>query len=361
LGGGKRHGPVTQDKPVTSKETERVKRIKSRTSLSKWIAVLALLIAPLAASVMAQETGTVKISGRFSMDYLCGELDLSLFEPDLLGVYYNGHEHTWTLTLHGTTQTRVSTEVDYVELFRDTEIHATSFDLEFFGPDAATLNSIVNDHLAGKNVWVFLRNHYSYYSDNDNAAFHVVVGGGDGELYFATRQYHTSGTLFPTDADGYPVVSPASFSIEPDFTELGLSDLLSGTGGAIGSVAGLVTFEGSVGGPEPVVVAVADASTLEGNKGTSRLGLTITLSQRSSQLVTVNYATANGTALAKSDYLATSGTLTFLPGETSRTISVWIKGDRKREANETFSVILSNAVGATIEDGSAAVTILNDD
>jgi hypothetical protein len=87
----------------------------------------------------------------------------------------------------------------------------------------------------------------------------------------------------------------------------------------------------------------------------------VTLSQSSSEWVSVNYATANGTAVAKSDYTATSGTLTFQPGETSRTISVSIKGDRKREANETFSVQLSNAVGATIEDGSATVTILNDD
>jgi hypothetical protein len=53
--------------------------------------------------------------------------------------------------------------------------------------------------------------------------------------------------------------------------------------------------------------------------------------------------------------------LTFQPGETSRTISVSIKGDRKREADETFSVNLSNAVGATIDDGVATVTILNDD
>jgi hypothetical protein len=56
-----------------------------------------------------------------------------------------------------------------------------------------------------------------------------------------------------------------------------------------------------------------------------------------------------------------SGTLIFEPGETKRTISVWVKGDRKREANETFSVQLSNAAGATIEDAFAAATILNDD
>jgi hypothetical protein len=332
--------------------------------LFRWAAVLMLTIAVTPRAASAQEDGTVTISGLFSMDYLSGELDLYYFDPDLLAVYYNGYEHTWTLTLHGTTQTHVSTEVDYVELFQDTEIHATSFDLEFFGPDAATLNSIVNDHLAGKNVWVFLRNHYSYYSDNDNAEFHVVVGGGNGELYFATRQYHTSDTLFPTDADGYPVVGPEPFSIEPDYTELGTSELFSGTGGAIGSLAGLVTFEGSVGEPdpeEPVFLAVADASVLEGNRGTTRLDLTVMLSKSSNQVVTVNYATANGTALAKQDYTATSGTLTIPPGDTSGMISVAIKGDRKREPNEAFSVQLSNVVGATIGDGVATATILNDD
>jgi hypothetical protein len=91
------------------------------------------------------------------------------------------------------------------------------------------------------------------------------------------------------------------------------------------------------------------------------VAVAVTLSQSSNAVVTVHYATANGTAVAPQDYAATSGTLTFQPGETSRTISVSIKGDRKREADETFSVQLSNAEGATIEDGSATVTILNDD
>src|SRR5262249_39780046 len=133
-----------------------MKMIKSLTSLSKWTAVLALAIAPLAAPVMAQGTGTVKISGRFSMDYLSGELDLYYFDPDLLGVYYNGHAHTWTLTLHGTSQSHTTNGSYY-----GTEIHSTSFDLEFFGPDAATLNGIVSKHLAGKSVNVYLHNTYT--------------------------------------------------------------------------------------------------------------------------------------------------------------------------------------------------------
>jgi hypothetical protein len=85
------------------------------------------------------------------------------------------------------------------------------------------------------------------------------------------------------------------------------------------------------------------------------------LSASTNNSVSVSYATANATAQKKSDYTATSGTLTIPPGQTQGTISIAIKADRKREANETFSVQLSNAVGATIDDAVATVTILNDD
>jgi hypothetical protein len=215
-----------------------MKMIKNLTSLSKWTTILALAIASVAVPVMAQETGTVKISGRFSMDYLYGELDLSLFEPDLLGVYYNGHEHTWTLTLHGTSQSHYSNGSYY-----GTEIHSTSFDLEFFGPDAATLNGIVSKHLAGRSVNVYLQNTYYNYGGGF-AIMHVGVGGGvTGQLYFYTGQDMGSLTLFPADADRYPVVRPEPFSIEPDITELSEFEMFSGTGFNMGSLAGPVTFE----------------------------------------------------------------------------------------------------------------------
>jgi hypothetical protein len=243
-------------------------------------------------------------------------------------------------------------------MYYATEIHATSFDLEFFGPDAATLNSIVSDHIAGGDVTIYLEN--AYWPGGGFAVMHVWPSGPDMDFYSG----HDMGvnTLFPTDADGYPVVGPEPFSIESDYSEL--SDMRPGNNGAIQSRESLVTFEGSVGEPdpgEPVVLAVADASVLERDRGTSKVAVAVTLSQNSNAVVTVNYATSNGTALAPSDYTATSGTLTFQPGQTSQTISVSIKGDRKREPDETFTVQLSNAVGATIEDGSATVTIRNDD
>jgi hypothetical protein len=77
--------------------------------------------------------------------------------------------------------------------------------------------------------------------------------------------------------------------------------------------------------------------------------------------VTVKYATANGTALAGSDYTAASGTLTFAPGQTSQTVTVNVMGNTTVEPNETFAVNLSAASGATLFDGQGVGTILNDD
>jgi hypothetical protein len=88
---------------------------------------------------------------------------------------------------------------------------------------------------------------------------------------------------------------------------------------------------------------------------------TVNLSAASVQTVTVQYATANNSAAAGSDYVSTSGTLTFTPGQTSRTITVNVTGDLNVESNETFFVNLSNAVNATIVDGQGLATLVNDD
>ena len=75
----------------------------------------------------------------------------------------------------------------------------------------------------------------------------------------------------------------------------------------------------------------------------------------------LRYATINNTASAATDYHATSGSLSFSPGQTIKTFTVAVRGDTNREANETFFVNLSNPIRATIRDAQAAGTILNDD
>ena len=75
--------------------------------------------------------------------------------------------------------------------------------------------------------------------------------------------------------------------------------------------------------------------------------------------VTVNYATADGTATAGDDYVATSGMLTFDGGETRKTVSVPIIDDRDEDDGETFTLTLSNVQGASIQDAEATGTIRN--
>lgn len=320
----------------------------------RWGAALTLAIALAPGAASAQENGTIAISSTFSPSGL-----LPTVGADLAEIYANGHDHTWTLTLYGTTQSH-STGSFLGGVSRKTTIHATSFDLEFFGPDAATLNGIVSEHIAGGEVSINLQNIYR--SWESNTAFLWIELYGSGVSFWVGHDTFGFDTLFPVDPNGYPVVGQEPFSIESEYSWLG--DYRGGNDGGIEGWYSLVTFAGSVGEPdpgEPVALAVANAAVLEGNRGTSNLAVAVTLSRGSSQTITVSYATANGTAAATQDYAATSGTLTFQPGETSRTISIAVKGDRKREANETFSVQLSNAVGAPIDDGVAAVTILNDD
>jgi hypothetical protein len=109
---------------------------------------------------------------------------------------------------------------------------------------------------------------------------------------------------------------------------------------------------------------VGNAALIEGNTGTTTAAVVVTLSQPSArQTVTVNYATQAGTAAAGVDYLATSGTLTFAPGETSKTISVRVIGDRLAEPDETFFVKLSGARNAKTDAAYATgvVTIVDDE
>ena len=103
-------------------------------------------------------------------------------------------------------------------------------------------------------------------------------------------------------------------------------------------------------------------TVVEGNTGTKSVTFTVTLSAASDAPVTVTYATADGTAtLAGGDYRAASGTVTFAPGQTSKTITVLVNGDRLAEDDEYFYVNLTGATGAGIANGSGYATIQDDE
>ena len=108
---------------------------------------------------------------------------------------------------------------------------------------------------------------------------------------------------------------------------------------------------------ETPAIRVADAEATEGDD--TEMVFRVMLESASSGTVTVNYATADGTATAGEDYTATSGTLTFAPGETEKTVSVAIVDDTVEDSGETFRLVLSDPSGATLADSDAVGTILN--
>ena len=109
--------------------------------------------------------------------------------------------------------------------------------------------------------------------------------------------------------------------------------------------------------PGPAALSVADAQVKEGPDAT--LAFAVTLDRARHAAVTVDYATRDGTAVAGADYTNTSGTLTFVAGETRKAVDVQVLADSHDEGSETMTLALSNATGARIADGEATGTIDN--
>ena len=110
----------------------------------------------------------------------------------------------------------------------------------------------------------------------------------------------------------------------------------------------------------PRAISVDDV-TFTGADSLVPTGFTVSLSATSSQIITVHYTTADGTAIAGEDYTAASGTLTFNPGETTQEVPITILPDTVNEVTEQFVINLDTPVNATIADAQGVGTIPNDD
>jgi hypothetical protein len=108
-------------------------------------------------------------------------------------------------------------------------------------------------------------------------------------------------------------------------------------------------------------LSIGDTTVVEGNDGTASATFAVTLSGNSSQTATVSYGTVSGSATADDDYVAHAGTLSFPPGTTTQNVTVLVKGDLLDEDDETFSVVLSSPVNATIADAQGQGTVTDDD
>ena len=116
----------------------------------------------------------------------------------------------------------------------------------------------------------------------------------------------------------------------------------------------------AVASAEPAV-SIDDVSVTEGTGSGATASFTVSLSEPSLQAVSVNVATASGTAASSSDFSQRSILLSFSPGTTSRSFEVTVVGDASDEFDETYNVGLSNATGATIADATGVGTIVDND
>jgi hypothetical protein len=121
-------------------------------------------------------------------------------------------------------------------------------------------------------------------------------------------------------------------------------------------------FSLTVGGPGAPQLTVADAQVDEGDSGTRPIFFTFSLNTPAGAGgVTINYTTEDGTALAGSDYIASSSSAVIAEGATSVVASVLVNGDTATEADETFTLRITSATGADVADATAIGTIRNDD
>ena len=108
-------------------------------------------------------------------------------------------------------------------------------------------------------------------------------------------------------------------------------------------------------------ISVRDVVVVEGNAGTTQATFVVALSASTTQSVSFSFATANGTATAGSDYVATSGALTFAPGEVEKPVVVLVNGDTVDEQQETLFLDISNVQNATVSSSRGNGFIVDDD
>lgn len=176
----------------------------------------------------------------------------------------------------------------------------------------------------------------------------TAVGGLDftaasGSLLFAAGE--TSKTVTVNITDDPVTETDETFTVQ--LSNVSGANLIDGTG------------EGTILASDPLPEITIDDVAISEANGTATF--TVSLTAASTSPVTVDYATADGTATAGSDYISKTDTLTFAAGVTTQTITVDITDDSAQEGDETFSIQLSNPSGATIADGSGLGTIADND
>ncbi len=245
-------------------------------------------------------------------------------------------------------------------------------------PSSATVTIADNDSGPGITVSITATDASASETGPDPGTFVVSrTGGTSGDLVvsLSVTGSATAGTDYSGLSGGSTTVTipngqgSTSITITPiddtavEGSETVVTQVVAGSGYTVGSPSSAtVTIADNDSGPPPTPsLSINDVAVIEGHSGTTSATFTVSLSQSSSQTVTVSYATAGGSATPGVDYTSASGTVTFDPGQTSKPVPVQVIGDTEIESKEAFFVNLSNPANATILDGQGLGTILDDD
>ena len=208
-------------------------------------------------------------------------------------------------------------------------------------------------------------------SGSKTASFSVTLSAPSGKIvqvsYATANGTATSGVDY-TAVSGTLIFSPGQTSKTVSVSALGdlldevdetyVVNLSNPQNATLSKNQGTGTIQDN--DPLPTL-AINNVSITEGDGSPQTMLFTVRLSVASGKTVTVNYATADQTAVAGQDYTAKSGILTFTPGQTSKTISIPILGDVVAEEKETLAVKLTVPANATLSVSQGIGTILDND
>lgn len=204
--------------------------------------------------------------------------------------------------------------------------------------------------------------HSNYYADSVSMLSMLVMSGNyispasalgtGGTLESVSQPAHgevvdnQDGTLTYTPANGYAGSDSFVFTTVSD------------TGSVTNTTVHVTVDEFVVVVPE---ISINDVNVTEGDSGTTQAVFTVSLDQPTTEQVTVQFHTVDGTAIAGADYQSMSGQLIFQPGELTKTIVVPILGDVETEANEGFQIVLTQPVGGTLVTAVGTGSIQDND
>ncbi|HEY9816116.1 MAG TPA: Calx-beta domain-containing protein [Candidatus Obscuribacterales bacterium] len=277
-----------------------------------------------------------------SLTFASGETQ-AILSLTVIGDLVNEEEERFNVVLSNPVNTTLGTSLATVTLLNDDALpQLTIRDITVLEGDSGTQNAVFELQVNG------------FTSAPITLDYATQDGSATAEDYTPTQGQLTLPAGEATAFVTVSVIGDRAFEDDETFS-LALTNIVNADPTPVVGTATLVNDD-----DRPSII-IRNVRQIEGHRGQQDAVIPVTLTAPSTEVVTVNYATANRAAIAGEDYSTQDGILTFQPGETVQQISIPIVGDRRFERNEPFFINLSNPTAAEIRKNQGVVRILNDD